>query len=212
MKFLLCLFLLLVSFFPSPSYSDDSENDVTLETLGIVKSTSGPPKITDEQIEESFQVADKCKVYNYTNDHYDCDCVGMNFLKLRQRAGDEVPAAELVSKAQMKCPNTPAMAGMIYKRCLTWAPMERGEDYEEFCSCYGSDFARIYSRYPSDDQLIREYQMTRALSNCNVNSVNQVKQDLQKMVKKLRSDKIYDELMPGAALSDNPIKPKRKEQ
>ena len=202
MKFLLCLFLLFVSSMPVVAQS----NDTTVR--GVVGGSTQIPDATPEQIEESFQVADSCKTYSYTNTHYDCDCVGMKFLDLRRKEGDKVIAATLISKAQLKCPNAPAMAGVIYERCLTWAPMERGEDYEEFCSCYGSEFAKIYAKYPSDNQLVREYQMTRALTGCNVNSVNRQKQDMQKMVKKLKADGIYDDLLPGAAMIENPINPK----
>lgn len=198
MKSLLCLFLLAICLsFSVPAIAEDAS------VRGVIGKEKKIAPATPEQMEEAFKVSDECKAYDYTNTHYDCDCIGMTFLELRRKAGNAVQAFQLKETAKKKCPNAPQMAGMIYTRCLAWAPSRLGEDYNAFCGCYGSEFAKIYAKNPSENQLVREYQMTRALTACNIGQVNQRKQDAQKMVRKLKQDGIYDELLPGAALSND---------
>lgn len=204
MKFLLCLFLLVITASGSPAFAVD--DDSVRGVIGGQDKKLPPP--TAEQLEEAFQVSDSCKAYGITNTYYDCDCVGLKFLEGRQRQGDKASAFWLKEEAQRKCPNTTDMAGMIYTRCLSWAPLERGYDYEPFCSCYGSEFAKIYAKNPSENQLVREAQMTVALINCKANSVNEEKQDMDRMVEKLKAEGTYDALLPGAAIINKPPMPK----
>ena len=178
MKSLLCLFLMLIFSFPASSLADDNSVRGAIGTEKKIKPATG------EQLEEAFQVSDECKSYPYTNTRYDCDCLGMTFLELRRQEGDGASAFMLTEQAKKKCPNTTEVAGMIYTSCLEWAPAERGEGYKEFCSCYGSEYAKIYAKAPSENQLVREYQMTRALSKCNVGSVDIARQERYKIIKK----------------------------
>ena len=94
---------------------------------------------------------------------YDCDCVGMTFLELRRKKGPKADGYWINYEAQRKCPNGPAMAGAIYSDCLKWAPFQRGEDYKTFCSCYGSNYGKLYSKNPSDSLLVAEAQKTQAM-------------------------------------------------
>lgn len=159
------------------------------------------PEATLEQYEESMAVTDSCKAYNYTNIHYDCDCMGMKFLELRLSKGPDANAFWLKEEAKRKCPNVPEVAGLMYSRCLHWAPTHQGENYEEFCTCYGNEFAKIYSTNPDDNQLVVEDQMIRALGKCNVNAQNERKQDLKAFVERMKKDGNYDVLFPGASES-----------
>ncbi len=197
MKSLLCLFLIFIFSFSSPVSADDSS------VRGRVAQEKSIPDATPEQLEEAFQVSDECKAYSYTKIHYDCDCMGMRFLELRRKAGDGVQAYGLKEGAKKKCANAPEMAGTIYTRCLAWAPSELGEDYDSFCACYGSEFAKLYAQAPSENQLVREYQMTKALTACHIGKFNQQKQETQKMVRKLKQSGVYDDLLPGAAISQD---------
>ena len=94
------------------------------------------------------------------------------------------------------------MAGKIYSECLGWAALQRGEDYKEFCSCYGTKFAQIYGRNPSENLIVVEAQMTVAMSECNVNSVNERLQARDSFVKKLKESGAYYQLFPGALPSN----------
>lgn len=158
---------------------------------------------TDKDLEEALKISDECKAYDRTNIRYDCDCVGMTFLDLRRQKGENAQDYWLREEARRKCPNTPAVAGKIYTECLEWAPSQRGEDYQEFCTCYGSTFAKIYSKNPSDDLLITEAQTMKAMEICNVNAVNTREQDEKALIQKLKDQKLYDKLFPGA--KDDPL-------
>lgn len=191
MKPLLCLFLLL-TLLSVPAWADDS----------VIKGTIGkptqPPSYTTRQFEEALKVSDDCKLYSYTNTHYDCDCVGMTFLELRRKEGGAAQLYQLREKAQSSCPNTPAVAGKTYTQCLQWAPSVHGEDYQEFCACYSSTFAKLYGKNPSEDQYITEAQMISALSACDVNAPNKASIDRESMMKQLKNNGTYYTLFPSA--------------
>jgi len=160
---------------------------------------------SDAELDEAIGVSDDCKAVTYTNTRYDCDCLGMTFLKMRRKKGNEESSFWITEAAKKKCPNAPAMAGKIYSECLSWAPRQRGEDYQEFCSCYGSTFAKIFSKNPTEVIDVNEAQMTKAMMDCNVNSVNKQAQDRDSFVKKLKENNVYDLLFPGAKNETNVI-------
>ena len=196
-QFILCIFL-LVLLAPVASFAD---NELVRGQVGQQKKI----KIyTDEQLDEALTVSDECKAYDLSNTRYDCDCVGMTFLELRRTRGDKAPAYWLRDTARRKCPNAPAMAGKVYTECTSWAPSKRGEDYDAFCKCYGSTFAKIFSKNPTDNLIVTEAQTVSAMQSCNVNAVNVKAQDRDAFVAKLKESKVYDKLFPGAKEDPQP--------
>ena len=193
MKFFV-LFLTLLMLCSPVSFAADT---------GVVRGQVGDSKklpiYTDEELEEALAVSDECSGDDYWSLHYDCSCVGLNFLELRRRRGAEADSLTLKAEAQRKCPNAPAMAGKVYNECMHWAPAQRGDDYEEFCECYGSTYGRIYKRNPvSGNLLVSELQMTEAMSKCNVNEVNVKAQERAAFIKKLKENGSYEKLFPSA--------------
>lgn len=205
MKSLLCLFLFLA--FCSLSAPIAIAADAV---RGALWSKEDANEITPEQIDEAFQISDECKSYEFTRQHYDCDCIGMNYLELRRQQGSEASSYSLKETAKKMCPNTAEVAGIIYSSCLNWAPATRGDDYQEFCSCYGNEYARIYAKNPSENQLVVERQMVKAMSKCNVGAINQVKKEQFQIIKKMKKDGTYDTLLPGTTLTDDQDKPIQK--
>lgn len=193
MRCLICFFLLILTLY----------SDVTCAAESAAKGSIGKNEkilpLTSKILDEALQISDECKTYDFTNTRYDCDCVGIKFLELRRKKGDSESAFWLREDAQKKCPNRPAMAGKIYSECVGWAPLQRGEDYEEFCSCYGSNFAKLYGKNPSENLLVVEAQMTVAMSKCNVNSINERLKDRDLFIKKLKESGAYYQLFPGSA-------------
>lgn len=196
MKYLLCLFLFLFSGLPFAAVAADGDDLSSRGSLDF--SEKKLPPATTRQFEEALAISDSCKAYTYTNKHYDCDCVGMKFLDMRREKGDDASAYWLREDAQKACPNKPAMAGEMYQRCLLWNIGQRGNDADSFCSCYGSEFAKVYGRNPSENQLVIEAQMVTALKKCDVGSINRRKQDAQALVKQLKEKGMYDQLFPAA--------------
>lgn len=193
---LICLFVFLTSF---ASFAEEPQ------VRGQIGKGTRLPLYSDKDLEEALKITDDCKAYDWTNIRYECDCVGMTFLELRRQQGEKADSYWLREKARRKCPNAPAMAGKIYSECLQWAPAQRGEDYEEFCACYGSTFAKIYSKNPTDNLVVTEAQTIKAMESCNVNAVNVRAQERDAFVRKLKEDKVYDKLFPGA--KDDPATP-----
>jgi hypothetical protein len=196
MKCLIHLFLVLFLFWPTTLFAAEKA------AKGSIESSQKPFPLTNEMLDESLQISADCKGYGYTNTHYDCDCVGMTFLELRRKKGMTESAFWLREEAQRKCPNEPAMAGKMYSECLGWAPLQRGEDYKEFCSCYGSKFAKLYGRNPSENLYVIEAQMTVAMSKCNANSINEQRHNRDSFIKKLKENGMFDKLFPGATSSN----------
>lgn len=199
-KLLLSLFCLCL-LIPSASRAEEQTTDQMVK--GKLDKTTKFSIYTDKQLDEALGVSDRCKASGYTNTHYDCDCLGLTYLELRRTKGDDVSHYTLQDEAKRKCPNSAAMAGKIYSECVGWAPRQRGEDYEEFCACYGSNYAKIYAKNPSENLIVSEAQMTVAMEKCDVNSVNRRAQDRDAFVNKLKENKTYERLFPGAKPDGN---------
>ena len=189
LAFYTALFVLLM---PSVSFAEEQM------VRGQLEQTKKLPAYTDKELEEALKISDDCKAYDRTNTRYDCDCVGMKFLDLRRQQGEKASFYWLREPPRRKCPNAPAMAGKVYTECLQWAPAQRGDDYQEFCACYGSSFAKIFSKNPTDDVTISNIQTVQAMKSCNVNAVNVRLQDRDAFVDKLKQSNLYDKLFPGA--------------
>jgi hypothetical protein len=186
---LLTLFLLLYS--PASFATENAAKG----SVGVGETTL---PLTNEMLAEALELSDACKANKNSNTYYECDCVGFTFLELRRKKGTDEPAYWLHQDALRKCPNRPAVAGKIYTECLGWAAIQRGEDYKEFCACYGSNFSKIYGQNPSDNLLVIEAQMTVAMKKCNPNAENERLKDRDTFVKQLKENGTYDDLFPGA--------------
>lgn len=195
----LCLFAVVI---PLTSHAEDQ-----LPRGQIVGKDTRLPIYTDKELDEALQISDDCKAYDYSNERFDCDCVGRTYLELRRKQGEKAQGYWLREEARRKCPNGPAMAGKVYSQCLQWAPSQRGDDYEAFCACYGSTFAKAFVKNPTDNININEVQTVQAMESCNVNAVNVQIQEREAFVKKLKDNKTYDKLFPGAKDDPAEVKP-----
>jgi hypothetical protein len=202
MKQLVLFLCLLVLLTPFASFAEEP-----MARGQVVGKGTKLPIYTDKELDEALRISDECKSYDYSNVRFDCDCVGMTYLELRRKQGETAPSYWLRETARRKCPNGPAMAGKVYTQCLQWAPSRRGDDYQEFCACFGSNFAKAFTKNPTDNLLITEVQTVKAMESCNVNSVNVKAQDRAAFVQKLKENNTYDKLFPGAKDDPAEIKP-----
>ena len=171
---------------------------------GALEKSKKLAPFTDEQLREALSVSDQCKANGFSTLHYDCDCVGMKFLALRQKKGDSPQTFAIRKEAEKLCPNTPAMAGEAYTQCLNWAPKIQGENYQSFCACYGSEYAKLYGRTPTDSPPALQNLMTKALITCDANRPNREKEERKSMIDQMKKDGRYYKLFPSAPRPDIP--------
>lgn len=154
--------------------------------------------MTNEILAEALELSDDCKANINTNTYYECDCVGLTFLELRRKRGMKESGFWLREEALRKCPNRPAIAGKMYNECVGWAAIQRGEDYESFCACYGSNYSKIFGQNPTDNILVIEAQMITAMKRCEPNRENERIKNREDFIKQLKDNGTYDALFPGA--------------
>jgi len=192
MKCLIHILTALFILFPSLSFA--SEN-AAKGSIGVGEKLL---PLTNEMLAEAIELSDGCKSNKNTDTFYECDCVGITFLELRRKRGMQESSFWVREEALRKCPNRPAIAGKIYSECLGWASIQRGEDYESFCACYGSNYAKIFGQNPTDNILVIEAQMIAAMNKCNPNSENERLQNRDAFIQQLKDNGTYDALFPGA--------------
>ena len=164
-------------------------------------------KPTPEQIDEAFALFDQCEASDAIKKYYDCDCLGRIFLDLRaSRPNDSHDS--LMNAARLKCPNTTDIAGSSYQRCMSWAPRSRG-DYEAYCTCYANNFARNFSKRPTDSIKGREILMARALTGCNDKGDLAESRTRRRLIEELKQQGLYEALFPGARIeiAPEPVQP-----
>jgi|GEM_PF-2942063 len=193
MKISALVFFIILSIISSSGFA---------ETANFFKGQVGQqkplPDFTDQQLEEALRISDDCKADTIMSTRYECDCVGMTYLELRRKRGDNAQSYWLREDANQKCPNRIAMAGKMYTDCKQKSVTTRVEDYEEFCTCYGTKFANYFGKNPTSNLNVFEGNMIRSMVECNVNSVNQRSQEREMFVDRLKERGIYDKLFPGA--------------
>jgi hypothetical protein len=192
MKRLIHILIALFLLYPSLSFA--SEN----AAKGSIGDSNKLPPMTNEMLSEAIEISDDCKANKNTDTYYECDCVGLTYLELRRKKGTEESSFWIREEALRKCPNRPAIAGKIYNECVGWAAIQRGEDYETFCACYGSNYAKIFGQNPTDNILVIEAQMIAAMQRCDPNRENERLKDRDTFVRQLKENGTYDSLFPGA--------------
>jgi len=187
------LSLLPIIFLASSAFAQDLPTRGNLPKNGKVDIF----KSTPEHIEEALQLTTQCKGAEYLSTYYDCDCLGMKFLELRQQRGDETPQPLLITEAQKSCPNAPEAAGETYDQCLVWAQAMRPRDYKDFCACFASEFGKLYEKKPVDSQIIREAQLTKAYSTCDKGKLLNERIERDSILKRIKEKGLYGVLFPG---------------
>lgn len=181
----------------TPSFTPSFAADDFLPR-GYLPSDKELPTATPEQIDEALVVTLQCKNSLSSRIYYDCDCSGMKFLELRQQYGDSANATSLLIQAQRACPNSADVAGLSLKQCETWAKAGRPYNYKEFCSCFASEFARLYEHNTTDNEMVRESQMTHAYSLCDGGRDLNERLAKQTIVEQFKKSGLFKLLFPGA--------------
>ncbi|HOO51424.1 MAG TPA: hypothetical protein PLK94_09080 [Alphaproteobacteria bacterium] len=192
MRFALCLFL-IVFFLPFSALAADE-----LFPRGYLPNYSELPDPTPEQIDEALVVSLNCKSAVQNSTSYDCDCVGMKYLELRQRRGEKENPTLLLMAAQRSCPNPAGIAGANYEICESWAKSAHPYDYKEFCECFANEYASIHSSNVTYNELVLEKQRIESYKSCGTGRYFDERIAKKTMIDKLRDSKVFGILFPGA--------------
>jgi hypothetical protein len=105
-------------------------------------------EIPEEAIVEAEAFQQACEADSTLSTYYECECWAMRFLEQRIIRGPEVDATAVMLDIQADCPNTPAIAGMAYNTCIGQGVdfFPDKHDPEEYCSCVGNAYAKLYAR------------------------------------------------------------------
>lgn len=106
--------------------------------------------IPEEVIAEAEAMEVFCEGNSKMATYYECECWAMRFLEQRLVRGPNVAQTEVMLDIQGQCPNTPAIAGSVYQSCIQQGDdlFPQGQDPEEYCSCVGNSYARLFERAP----------------------------------------------------------------
>ncbi len=188
-------FLTLIALFSvlTPALAEDS-----FFPRGYLPNQEKLPPPTDKQIDEALQVTTSCKANGYSKTYYDCDCTGMKFLELRQKKGDGLDPTALLIEAQKSCPNAADVAGLSVQQCQSWAKISRPYTYKEFCDCFASEYATSFEKNTTENEMVRETQMTNAYTKCDGGKQLSSRLAKQNIIERLKKTGIYKKLFPGA--------------
>lgn len=124
--------------------------------------------IPEAALEDTFAFEQSCVNDAHRAAHYDCECLASRYLERRIEEGPDVPANLIFMDVQAECPNLPAAAGFAYTECINQphAFFPQGQDPEEYCTCVGNGYAKLFARsgrLPDSRNMVR-MKTTAALS------------------------------------------------
>lgn len=104
--------------------------------------------IPEEAIVEAQKIKQDCAADPMMSRYYDCECRAMRFLEQRIKRGPEDGASAVMLDIGGDCQNLPALAGWAYNGCIHQGIdfFPAGQDPEEYCSCVGNSYAKLFAR------------------------------------------------------------------
>lgn len=152
--------------FPAAAFAQDGmteeerqklTNDSTLKDS--VYFTLDDGVMSQKEMEEEAQyVYGTCGENAVLRTYIDCACFSGAFLKERETLGPTISQQQIMFTLVQKnptCVNGPAVAGIIYKRCMNYynvySELTPQKEREEVCSCAGREVVRRFTRAPVAD-------------------------------------------------------------
>lgn len=106
-----------------------------------------PEELPKELLDEMVSVEKECSDNTYFSAFQDCRCIAVKYLDERIKRGPYAVRNIIMNDVNTMCPNTPGVAGYIYKSCTEYMSWAR-PDYEDFCRCTANKVAERYTRNP----------------------------------------------------------------
>ena len=116
---------------------------------------------------EMNEIESNCNANFMYSAFHDCRCIAVKFLDARLES-DPNRSKDLVFNAvSNQCPNTPGIAGYIYKSCADVLKNER-PDHEKLCECAANQVATGYTQNPIMNIRHIDNLRKRALVDCGI--------------------------------------------
>lgn len=130
----------------------------------------------EEEYPESYiREAEKFRAYcegrPTMNDHYNCECLSYEYLKVRDQVGPRVHGTSIISRIDGLCLDATGAAGTMFTQCLGIDAASIPDDLDSpmvnYCKCFANAYAKLYTDYkmpPSSESSIRF--LTMAKTSC----------------------------------------------
>ena len=107
--------------------------------------------VPDDYLREAIAYQEECESSSKMSNYYDCRCMSAEYLDRRIEMGERATPSAIKLSIGTICADGTGIAGDLYEDCRSDfardADFEPGTDPEEFCSCYGNTYAKLYESY-----------------------------------------------------------------
>ena len=130
-------------------------------------STVNPADIPDVLMAEMNEIESNCNANYMYSAFHDCRCIAVKFLDARLKSDPNRSKDLVFTAVSNQCPNTPGIAGYIYKSCTDVMKNER-PDYNQLCECAANQVAASYTLNPVMNIRHIDNLRKRALVDCGI--------------------------------------------
>jgi hypothetical protein len=127
-----------------------------------------PADIPDILMAEMKEVENNCAANTTYSSFHDCRCIAVKFLDARLKSDPERSKDVAFNSISSECPNTPGIAGYVYKGCADVMKNGRPNDFDKFCSCAANQVAEAYTKAPMMSMRYIDNLRKRAFINCGI--------------------------------------------
>ncbi len=117
--------------------------------------------------QEAIDVYQECTTTSYLSNYHDCRCVAGAFYNARLAEPAPTQRGVLLGTILPQCPDLPRIASIKYQQCIDWAKLQRPDNYQEYCQCYGATFAKNFEGQTAPLSRIEPKLAKFALKRCN---------------------------------------------
>lgn len=104
--------------------------------------------IPDEYIEEAIAFGRECSSDPQMQLYFDCRCMTVKYLDRRIELGKDAHFSAVRLGVGPQCADGTGIAGQLFEGCKgRYSQIPAGKDPEDFCSCYGNTYAKLYENY-----------------------------------------------------------------
>ncbi|WP_435640354.1 hypothetical protein [Micavibrio aeruginosavorus] len=141
----------------------------------LAPKTPGPRSVADippedlpkELLDEMVSVEKECSDNTFFSAFQDCRCIAVKYLDERIKRGPYAVRNIIMNDVNTMCPNTPGVAGYVYKSCSEYMSWTR-PDFEAFCRCTANLVADRYTRLPKMNNEYISGLRKRAMLECGM--------------------------------------------
>lgn len=129
-----------------------------------------PQDIPDILMAEVLDIKKNCELNALYAAYHDCNCIAVKFLDARVKSDPDTPKDRVFNQVRNECANTPMIAGVVYKSCVSFRKSEDPEGYVDYCTCAANDVARRYTEQPNMNLRYMKKLRKEAYIACGIDS------------------------------------------